>query len=123
MAKIVEARFAGTALRVFFFPYLRKELCTAKRDRTPLRQGARRTRPMVCCAGRRRGPDPVLHQVQEQREVGYVFAGSQLSLMEEVPSAKRRVHKVRPTDVPRRDSGKGLEGLYHSPLSRKDQDA
>jgi hypothetical protein len=36
------------------------------------------------------------NQVQEQREVGYVFAGSQPSLMEEMLSAKRPFHKAGP---------------------------
>ena len=34
----------------------------------------------------------IRNQVQEQREVGYVFAGSQLSLMEEMLSAKHPLH-------------------------------
>ena len=38
----------------------------------------------------------IRHQVQEQREVGYVFAGSQPSLMEEMLSAKRPFHKAGP---------------------------
>ena len=36
------------------------------------------------------------NQVQQQREVGYVFAGSQPSLMEEMLSAKRPFHKAGP---------------------------
>src|SRR5580692_5895429 len=36
------------------------------------------------------------NQVQEQREVGYVFAGSQPSLMEEMLSASRPFHKAGP---------------------------
>ena len=36
------------------------------------------------------------NQVQEQREVGYVFAGSQPSLMKEMLSAKRPFHKAGP---------------------------
>ena len=36
------------------------------------------------------------NQVQEQRDVGYVFAGSQPSLMEEMLSAKRPFHKAGP---------------------------
>ena len=36
------------------------------------------------------------NQVQEQREVGYVFAGSQPSLMEEMLSARRPFHKAGP---------------------------
>jgi hypothetical protein len=38
----------------------------------------------------------IRNQVQEQREVGYVFAGSQPSLMEEMVSAKRPFHKAGP---------------------------
>jgi uncharacterized protein len=38
----------------------------------------------------------IRNQVQEQREVGYVFAGSQPSLMEEMLSAKRPFHKAGP---------------------------
>jgi hypothetical protein len=38
----------------------------------------------------------IRNQVQEQREVGYVFAGSQPSLMEEMLSAKRPFHKSGP---------------------------
>lgn len=36
------------------------------------------------------------NQVQQQREVGYVFAGSQPSLMEEMLSASRPFHKAGP---------------------------
>jgi hypothetical protein len=36
------------------------------------------------------------NQVQEQREVGYVFAGSQPALMEEMLSSKRPFHKAGP---------------------------
>jgi uncharacterized protein len=36
------------------------------------------------------------NQVQEQREVGYVFAGSQPALMKEMLSAKRPFHKTGP---------------------------
>jgi uncharacterized protein len=38
----------------------------------------------------------IRNQVQEQRQVGYVFAGSQPSLMEEMLSAKRPFHKAGP---------------------------
>jgi uncharacterized protein len=38
----------------------------------------------------------VRNQVREQREVGYVFAGSQPSLMQEMLSAKRPFHKAGP---------------------------
>ena len=38
----------------------------------------------------------IRNQVQEQREVGYVFAGSQPSLMEAMLSAKRPFHKAGP---------------------------
>jgi hypothetical protein len=38
----------------------------------------------------------IRNQVQEQREVGYVFAGSQPSLMEEMLSARRPFHKAGP---------------------------
>jgi hypothetical protein len=38
----------------------------------------------------------IRNQVQEQREVGYVFAGSQPSLMKEMLSAKRPFHKSGP---------------------------
>ena len=38
----------------------------------------------------------IRNQVQQQREVGYVFAGSQPSLMEEMLSAKRPFHKAGP---------------------------
>src|SRR5580704_12419398 len=38
----------------------------------------------------------IRNQVQEQREVGYVFAGSQPSLLEEMLSAKRPFHKSGP---------------------------
>jgi len=38
----------------------------------------------------------IRNQVQEQRDVGYVFAGSQPSLMEEMLSAKRPFHKAGP---------------------------
>jgi uncharacterized protein len=38
----------------------------------------------------------IRNQVQEQREVGYVFAGSQPSLMGEMLSAKRPFHKAGP---------------------------
>jgi hypothetical protein len=38
----------------------------------------------------------IRNQVQGQREVGYVFAGSQPSLMEEMLSAKRPFHKAGP---------------------------
>src|ERR1700722_6647583 len=38
----------------------------------------------------------IRNQAQEQREVGYVFAGSQPSLMEEMLSAKRPFHKAGP---------------------------
>jgi hypothetical protein len=38
----------------------------------------------------------IRNQVQEQREVGYVFSGSQPSLMEEMLSAKRPFHKAGP---------------------------
>jgi uncharacterized protein len=38
----------------------------------------------------------IRNQVQKQREVGYVFAGSQPSLMEEMLSAKRPFHKAGP---------------------------
>jgi hypothetical protein len=36
------------------------------------------------------------NQVQQQREVGYVFAGSQPSLMEEMLSSRRPFHKAGP---------------------------
>lgn len=38
----------------------------------------------------------IRNQVQQQREVGYVFAGSQPSLMKEMLSAKRPFHKAGP---------------------------
>jgi uncharacterized protein len=38
----------------------------------------------------------IRNQVQQQRDVGYVFAGSQPSLMEEMLSAKRPFHKAGP---------------------------
>lgn len=38
----------------------------------------------------------IRNQVQEQREVGYVFAGSQPSLVQEMLSAKRPLHKAGP---------------------------
>lgn len=38
----------------------------------------------------------IRNQVQKQREVGYVFAGSQPSLMEEMLTAKRPFHKAGP---------------------------
>jgi hypothetical protein len=38
----------------------------------------------------------IRNQVQEQREVGYVFAGSQPPLMKEMLSAKRPFHKAGP---------------------------
>jgi uncharacterized protein len=38
----------------------------------------------------------IRNQVQEQREVGYVFAGSQPSLMQEMLSARRPFHKAGP---------------------------
>ena len=38
----------------------------------------------------------IRNQVQEQREVGYVFAGSQPSLMKEMLSAKRPFHRAGP---------------------------
>src|SRR5580693_5546691 len=38
----------------------------------------------------------IRNQVQEQREVGYVFAGSQPSLMREMLSARRPFHKAGP---------------------------
>jgi hypothetical protein len=38
----------------------------------------------------------IRNQVQEQREVGYVFAGSQPSLMEEMLSSRRPFHKAGP---------------------------
>ncbi|MGA7218717.1 MAG: hypothetical protein WBX38_10405 [Candidatus Sulfotelmatobacter sp.] len=38
----------------------------------------------------------IRNQVQEQREVGYVFSGSQPSLMEEMLSSKRPFHKAGP---------------------------
>ncbi len=38
----------------------------------------------------------IRNQVQEQREVGYVFAGSQPSLVKEMLSAKRHFHKAGP---------------------------
>ena len=38
----------------------------------------------------------IRNQVQKQREVGYVFAGSQPSLMKEMLSAKRPFHKAGP---------------------------
>jgi uncharacterized protein len=38
----------------------------------------------------------IRNQVQKQREVGYVFSGSQPSLMEEMLSAKRPFHKAGP---------------------------
>jgi hypothetical protein len=38
----------------------------------------------------------IRNQVQRQRQVGYVFAGSQPSLMEEMLSAKRPFHKAGP---------------------------
>jgi hypothetical protein len=38
----------------------------------------------------------IRNQIQEQREVAYVFAGSQPSLMEEMLSAKRPFHKAGP---------------------------
>ena len=38
----------------------------------------------------------IRNEVQEQREVGYVFAGSQPSLMKEMLSAKRPFHKAGP---------------------------
>jgi hypothetical protein len=49
----------------------------------------------------------IRNQVQEQREVGYVFAGSQPSLMEEMLSARRPFHKAGPQmfldKIPARD--------------------
>jgi hypothetical protein len=42
------------------------------------------------------GRESIRNQVQEQREVGYVFAGSQPSLMQEILSAKRPFHKAGP---------------------------
>ncbi|HEY0564701.1 MAG TPA: hypothetical protein VGC88_03900 [Terriglobales bacterium] len=38
----------------------------------------------------------IRNQVQEQREVGYVFAGSQPSIMQEMLSARRPFHKAGP---------------------------
>jgi hypothetical protein len=38
----------------------------------------------------------IRNQVQQQREVGYVFAGSQPALMQEMLSSKRPFHKARP---------------------------
>jgi len=38
----------------------------------------------------------IRNQVQQQREVGYVFAGSQPSLMQEMLSSKRPFHKAGP---------------------------
>jgi hypothetical protein len=38
----------------------------------------------------------IRNQVQQQREVGYVFSGSQPSLMEEMLTAKRPFHKAGP---------------------------
>jgi len=38
----------------------------------------------------------IRNQVQEQREVGYVFAGSQPSIMQEMLSSKRPFHKAGP---------------------------
>ena len=38
----------------------------------------------------------IRNQIQEQREVGYVFAGSQPSLMKEMLSARRPFHKAGP---------------------------
>ena len=38
----------------------------------------------------------IRNQVQEQREVGYVFAGSQPALMDEMLSSKRAFHKAGP---------------------------
>jgi hypothetical protein len=40
--------------------------------------------------------DVLRNQVQKQREVGYVFAGSQPSLMQEMLSSKRPFHKTGP---------------------------
>jgi hypothetical protein len=40
--------------------------------------------------------DVLRNQVQKQREVGYVFAGSQPSLMQEMLSSKRPFHKAGP---------------------------
>jgi uncharacterized protein len=49
----------------------------------------------------------IRNQVQEQREVGYVFAGSQPSLMKEMLSARRPFHKAGPQvfldKIPARD--------------------
>jgi hypothetical protein len=40
--------------------------------------------------------DVLRNQVQRQREVGYIFAGSQPSLMQEMLSSKRPFHKAGP---------------------------
>jgi hypothetical protein len=52
--------------------------------------------PLLATAARAGVVDAIRNQVQEQREVGYVFAGSQPSLMKEMLSAKRPFHKAGP---------------------------
>lgn len=59
----------------------------------------------------------IRNQAQEQREVGYVFAGSQPSLMREMLSAKRPFHKAGPQmfldKIPADDWGDFIARHFH----------
>jgi hypothetical protein len=67
------------------------------------------------------------NQVQEQREVGYVFAGSQPSLMKEMLSARRPFHKAGPPmfldKIPESDWKEFIAAQFRKKRRRLDEGA
>jgi hypothetical protein len=69
----------------------------------------------------------IRNQVQKQREVGYVFAGSQPSLMREMLSAKRPFHKAGPQmfldKIPASDWKEFIAGQFGKRRRKLDEQA
>lgn len=65
---------------------------------------------------RRSVENALRNQVQHQREVGHVFAGSEPSLMKEMLSAKRPFHKAGPQMFLNKIPGR-LPRVHHSAIS------
>lgn len=61
----------------------------------------------------------IRNQVQEQREVGYVFAGSQPSLMQEMLAAKRPFHKAGPQMFLDKISARDWKDFIHRHFRRR----
>jgi len=61
----------------------------------------------------------IRNQVQQQREVGYVFAGSQPSLMQEMLSSKRPFHKTGPQMFLDKISAEAWKEFITSQLRRR----